>query len=374
MVKLFEEYAINLKNKKLFEMEEIYQTHFHEIAPYVQKHFQEICENIIKIQQTGYLEEISYLEYTLLYTNILQKKEIAEVRIYNDQWYFDNGQCIVGNFDFSDLFIKYNELCSMLMSYRKKFANEVSTQEVKSFLISCIRPFYCYIISIFRYSILPCIEKEPFLSIRRTEKFEINIGEYMAYTEAIYKENQKRNSIEALAWFSLRREFEYAFEDFSGLDFSKADLSEIDLRYSDLRYAKLIRTDFQDSLLFGTRFCYADMRDADLRYCLIHEADFTGANLENAKFIATDAYAGVPNKSKWVVTGYQRVSFRQANLTNADFRRTGIRDADFTDAIMDGAVFLESQLERFELSEKQIQSIKIEKSDYENNSIHEDNY
>lgn len=66
----------------------------------------------------------------------------------------------------------------------------------------------------------------------------------MAYTEVIYKENKKRNFAQALAWFSLRREFEYAFEDFSGLDFSNADLSEIDLRYSDLRYAKLIKTDF----------------------------------------------------------------------------------------------------------------------------------
>ena len=133
MVKLFEEYAINLKNKKLFEMEEIYKTHFKEIAPYVQRHFKEICENIIKMQQTGDLEEISYLEYTLLYTNILQKKEIAEVRIYNGQWYFDDRQFIVGSFDFSGLFVKYNELCSMLMSYRKKFADEVSAQEVKSF-------------------------------------------------------------------------------------------------------------------------------------------------------------------------------------------------------------------------------------------------
>lgn len=111
----------------------------------------------------------------------------------------------------------------------------------------------------------------------------------------------------------------------------------------------------------GTRFCYADMRDADLQYCFIHEADFTGANLTNAKFIEANAYAGIQNCTKWVVIGYQRVSFRHADLTNADFRRTGIYNADFTDAIMDGTVFLEKQLARFELSDKQIQSIKIEK-------------
>lgn len=359
MNKIFEEYAIQLKNQKLFEMEDIYQKHFPEFVPFFQKHFQETCENIIKMQKAGRLGEISYLEYTLLYTNMLQKKETAEVRVYDGNWYFGDKQQIVNEFDFSALFTKYHELSSELMAYRKRFAGEASSQEVQSFLFSCIRPFYCYIISIFRYSILPCINKEPFLSIQRTDKFEINIGEYMGYTEAIYKENKKRTSEDSLAWFSLRREFEYAFEDFSGLDFTGADLSEIDLRYSDLRNAKLTSTDFQDSMLFGTRFCNATMKDADLRYCLIHEADFTGADLSGAKFIAAEAHAGVPNHNKWIITGYQRVSFRNACLKKADFQRTRTLDADFTGAVMDGALFQQSQLTSFELSPEQMKVINI---------------
>ncbi|MCI9080103.1 MAG: pentapeptide repeat-containing protein [Lachnospiraceae bacterium] len=359
MNKIFEEYAIQLKNQKLFEMEKIYQEHFSEFVPFFQKHFQEICKNILTLQKNGTLEEISYLEYTLLYTNMLEKKETAEVRVYDDNWYFGHKQKIVGLFDFSALFTKYHELESELMAYRKRFADETSSQEVQSFLFSCIRPFYCYIISIFRYSILPCISKEPFLSIQRADKFEINIGEYMGYTEAVYKENHNRTSEDSLAWFSLRREFEYAFEDFSGLDFSGADLSEIDLRYSDLRNTKLSGTDFQDSMLFGTRFCNAVMKDADLRYCLVHEADFTGADLTGAKFTAAQAHAGVPNHNKWIITGYQRVSFRNACLKKADFQRTRIWDADFTGAVMDGALFQQSQLPYFELSPEQMKAINI---------------
>ena len=304
MNKIFEEYAIQLKNQKLFEMEDIYQKHFSEFVPFFQKHFQETCENIIKMQKAGRLGEISYLEYTLLYTNMLQKKETAEVRVYDNNWYFGDKQQIVNEFDFSVLFTKYHELSSELMAYRKRFAGEASSQEVQSFLFSCIRPFYCYIISIFRYSILPCINKEPFLSIQRTDKFEINIGEYMGYTEAIYKENKKRTSEDSLAWFSLRREFEYAFEDFSGLD-------------------------------------------------------FTGADLSGAKFIAAEAHAGVPNHNKWIITGYQRVSFRNACLKKADFQRTRTLDADFTGAVMDGALFQQSQLTSFELSPEQMKVINI---------------
>ena len=362
MTEQYEQYAVQLKNQKLFEMEELYQKYLDDYIPCFQRHFQETCENIIKLQQSGTLGEISYLEYTLLFTNLLLKKEIAEVRIYDENWYFDGCQRIVGTFDFSYLFTKYNELQSELTSYRKRFAGAVTAQETKAFLFSCARSFYNYVVAVCRFAILPCIESEPFLSVRRAEEFEINIGEYMSHTEAIYKENHSRTSKEALDWFSLRREFEYAFEDFSGHDFSGADLSEIDLRYSDLRYAKLVGTDFQDAMLFGTRFCHANMEGADMRYCMLHETDFTGANLTNASFIAAEAYVGVPGWNEWEITGYRRVSFRNATLTGADFRRTSIRDADFTGAVMDDALFQKKQLEYFDLSPEQKKKIQIVES------------
>lgn len=358
MTDAFETYAVRLREQKLFEMEEIYQNHFHEFVPTFQKHFSEICETIIKLQKSGNLGEISYLEYTLLYSNLIQKKEVAEVRVYHDNWYLDSRQSIAGTFDFSAFFTKYHELSEELMAYRKQFVGTVSAQKVKSFLLSCANSFYSYIIACFRFSILPCIEKEPFLSVKRADRFEINVGEYMAYTEAIYKENRLRTSEDSLVWFAQRQEFDYTFEDFTKLDFSGADLSEIDLRYSDLRYAKLCGTDFQDSMLFGTRFCHADMENADLRYCMIHEADFTGANLTNAKFIAAESFAGVPDHSDWKITGYQPVRFCNANLTRADFRRTQIRDADFTNAVMNNALFSEAQLAYFNLSKEQLQVIQ----------------
>ncbi len=101
------------------------------------------------------------------------------------------------------------------------------------------------------------------------------------------------------------------------------------------------------------------MKGADLRYSLIHESDFTGADLSGAKFTATEAHAGVPGYNKWIVTGYQRVSFRGANLSGADFLRSSIRDADFTGAVMDGAVFQRGQLPQYNLSPEQLQVINI---------------
>lgn len=359
MTEEFKQYASALNTRKLFEMDTIYQEHLDEYIPVFQDHFRQMCEAVCRLQAEKEIGEISYLEYTFLFTNLIQKKEIAEVRIYNDDWYFDAGQRVVGSFEYSFVFTKYRELWNEIMSSRKRFAGAVTAQEAISFLLTCASVFYRYVASIFRYSILPCVEAEPFLSMQRADEFEVNVGEYMAYTEAVYKENRARTSADALDWFLLREEFAYAFEDFSGLDFSGADLSEIDLRYSDLRRTALDGTDFQDSLLYGTRFCNASLRGADLRYCQIHEADFSGADLTDARFCAAKGYRGVPDTENWTLTGFRPINFQNANLTRADFCRTKIRDADFTGAVMDGTKIDRRSLDAFALSPEQLRAIEM---------------
>lgn len=359
MTEEFNRYATALNTRKLFEMDTLYQEHLNDYIPAFQAHFNKTCETICRLQKKNEIGEISYLEYTFLHTNLIQKNETAEVRVYNKDWYFDPAQRAVGSFDYSFVFTKYRELWNELMTSRKRFAGAVTAQETISFLLTCASIYYRYVASIFRYSILPCVETEPFLSVRRADEFEINVGEYMAYTEAVYKENHTRTSADALDWFRLREEFVYAFEDFSGLDFSGADLSEIDLRYADLRRADLTGTDFQDSLLYGTRFCHASLRGADLRYCQIHEADFSGADLTDARLNTTTGYQGVPDKENWTLTGFRPINFRNANLTRADFCRSKIRDADFTGAVMDGTRMNRRQLEQFTLSFQQKQAIQI---------------
>ena len=359
----FMQYADHLKNEKLFELEEFYQKQLEIYRPDIQKNFNRICTTIVNLQKKQLLGAISYLEYTLLFTNLIRAEETAEVRVYDKNWYFDPNQLIVGSFDFSFLFTKYRELKESLMSARKRFAGAVTAQETTAYLLTCASQFYKYVVSSFRFSILPCVRSEPFLSIQRADEFEINIGEYMGHTEAVYKENRTRTSKETLDWFDMREEFDYAFEDFSGLDFSGADLSEIDLRYADLSNTTLTNTDFQDAMLFGTRFCHANLQNADLRYCQMHEADFTGADLTNACFTAASAYRGVPNHAEWIITGYRSLSFRDANLTNADFSRCDIHDADFTGAVMDGTIIERNRLDQFALSAKQLKTITITDAD-----------
>lgn len=331
------QYAVQLKNQKLLEMEQLYQAQLDTYTPLFQGNFREICNTAIRLQQEGKLDRISYIEYTFLYTNLIMEQEIAEVRVYGKDWYFDSAQRIIGHFDYSFLFTKYIELRDELMESRKRFAGAVTARETSSFLLQNARTFFQYIVSAFRFSVLSCIEDSSFKSLCRAEEFEINIGEYMAHTEAVYKENYLRTRESALKWFLLRHDLEYAFESFQGLDLSGADLSGIDLRYADLSYAKLSGTNFQGAILIGTRFCHADMEGACLCGCFLHEADFTGANLVKTSFRSAKAFRGMPLQGQWKMVGYRSVNFRNADLRESDFAGSDIREADFTGANLDGA-------------------------------------
>lgn len=359
MEKEFQTYAGNIKNQILFQWEDVFQANQEQFISRFREHFNQICREIVRLQKSGGLPELSYLEYTLLYTNFLERNYAAQVRVYGEDWYLDPNQKAVGTFDVSFLFEPFTELWDKLLTARKGYAGEVSSADVAELVIAALPCFYAYVVTTARRAILTCVEGEAYGELKRADEFEINIGEYMGHTEAVYKEKRNKDREEYADWFRQRLELRYTFEDLTGMDFSGEDLSEIDFRYSDLRNTVLRNTDFQDSMLFGTRFCNAVMEGADLRYCMLYEADFTGADLKHASFVRAVGDAGIQEREEWLIPGYQGVSFRNADLRNADFTKASFRGADFTGAILEGAVFGREQAMQSRLTEEQRKTIVI---------------
>lgn len=346
-------------NQKLFEMEERFQTQFEKLLPPFQTNFKKISQNIVALQKKKELGSIAYLEYTMLYTNVLQKKYIAEIRVYDDMWYLDNCQMTVGTMDLSDYFQLMDKLQEQLLKERKRYQNMISKTELLEYLVPYFLSFYEYFRVVCRFGILKCLEFEEFKNIKKCEQFEINVGTYMADAVPIYKENKNKSSEDALIEFQDRAKFQYAFEDFADLDFSGADLSEIDLRYADLRRTNLQNTNLQDALLVSTRLCDCNLENADLRYSYMNEADFTNSNLKNANLSYAAGDSGWDKSEEWEAVGFRGISFRNANLQNADFRKTSFLGADFTGADLTGSIWNQAHLAFMNFSEEQKKSIII---------------
>ena len=51
------------------------------------EHFISVCDQIQKMQAETTLPTVSYLEYTMLYTNFINRRYVVEVWVYDDEYY-----------------------------------------------------------------------------------------------------------------------------------------------------------------------------------------------------------------------------------------------------------------------------------------------
>ena len=300
-------------------------------------HFQSTCTTIAKCQSESTLPAISHLEYTMLYENFLNKRYIAEVWVYGDDWYLDEGQRFIGEYDVSFLFTHFEELWNKLLALRKRYVGKVTSQEVTSFIIEALPKFYSYLTNIARFAITECVDQKPFTDIMKNDVFKVRVGDYMAKTEPVFTQKKNKNAEELANMFSDRDRYDYIFEDCADLDFSARDFSNTVFRYVQFRRANLNDVNLKSCSLIGACFRQAQLENCRLDNSAIHEADFSYANMKNASLLYVRGRAGLPNENEWKHVGFLPVSFRHADLTGADLTGANLKGADFTGANLTGA-------------------------------------
>jgi len=338
--------ATAIKNQYLLETEVLFTTQKQKWFANFAEQFQSICTDIVKLQNESSLPAISYMEYTMLYTNFINRRYVAEIRIYGDMRYFDKNQCMIGEYDLSFLFVYFEALWEKLLATRKRYVGKVSAQKVASFMIQALPDFYSYLFIIARFAIADCIDKKPFVDIIKNKLFWINVGPYMTKnSETAFKENKNKDAETLAEWFCERLENAYAFEDYADLNFSGYTFDYTDFRYAHFRNSNLNNVVLEGSNLIGTSFYNTNMENCRLDNCYIHQTDFSYAILKNASFINARGRFGLPDDKEWQHVGFLPVSFRHADLTNVDFRGADLTGADFTGAVLDGVDFTDTILD-----------------------------
>jgi len=331
------------RNEYLLETEELFVANKDRWLADFAVHFQDICNQIQKSQADSVLSAISYLEYTMLYTNFLNRRYIADIFVYGDKSYLDRDQRFIGSYDISFLFVFFDQLWDALITLRRRYPGLVPAPEITAFMMETLPDFYSYLANIARLAIGEYLDKSPFAKIAKNEEFMINVGDYMAKTEPVYCAKKTKNADELAVWFSEQLADKYIFGDYSGLDFSEKSFVYTDFRYSRFQDSKLNKANLEGSALIGANFRNALMEECRLDNCSINEADFSHASLKNASFKNAWAKVGLMDEKKWRFVGFLPVIFRNADLTGADFSGANLKGADFsgarlTDANFSGAI------------------------------------
>ena len=345
MTDSFLDIADALVNEYLLKTESLFVNNYRTWVAHFAEHFLMTCEMVKQLQAKSELPSVSYLEYTMLYTNFINRKYIAEIRVYGDKSYLDKRQRIVGSYDISHLFISFDKLWDELLKTRKRFIGLVSSRDLTTCMMKILPHFYSYLASIARFAIADCVDEVQFTGINKNGIFIVNVGDYMALTEKVYVEKKRKNAGALIEWFHENLVGEYIFGDYSGLDFSECNLQNLDFRYSNFRKSIFKQAVLTNSSFERANFCFANIEGCVLDNCPIHEADFSNAVLRNSSFINAKAKAGLINYEEWQFAGFLPVSFRNADLTGVDFTNADLTGADFTGALLTDTVFTDAVLD-----------------------------
>jgi uncharacterized protein YjbI with pentapeptide repeats len=299
------------------------------------------CNKILELQDRPEAPAIASLEYTMLYDNFINRQYLTDLFVYGEKLYADKTQRFISSYDISDLFIHFDKLWNDLLALRKRYVGKVSAQDVTSFMLQTLPEFYAFLQGIARFAVADLADKRPFTNIIKSEKFVVNIGDFMAKTHTVYTEWKNNN--ELAVWLVNNPENVTILGDYSGLDFSGIDLSQLDLSYTQFRGSTLVETNFYGSILTGANFRNANMKGCYIEECSILEADFSYANLMNASFMYAEPE---------ILTVEKELKFPRllptclhcADLTDADFNGANLVGADFSGAVLTGADFTGANL------------------------------
>jgi len=205
----FIRFANTMRNEYLLKTEALFVSQKQKWGNAFRDNFCATCAEIAKLQDELALPAISNMEYTMLYTNFVNRRYFSEIWVYGDMRCLGKNQRMVGEYDISFLFNYFDELWDKLLSTRKRYVGKVSAREVTAFMLQAIPDFYSYLIKIARFSIAGRVDKEPYTDIAKNEVFRVNVGDYMAKTESVFIEKNNKDAGELTERFSELQEVDF---------------------------------------------------------------------------------------------------------------------------------------------------------------------
>jgi len=220
--------------------------------------FRAICKRIDQYC-VGENYEPFYLIFHLLRSRILEHNYQYEVKIYNQEWYLEEG-IDVGNVNVEFIYHHYEKLWKQLMVERLRYVRKISEADIQFIMLEIIGEFHLYILSFLRENIMEAIHTEEYIALTKGNRFVIKTAEYLEIGDFIFVEDNNKDYVKIVEWLDEQKEGdEYTFEDFSGIAIKDRQYTNMDLRYVNFSDARFENVTFHNCKLEGARFVGCDL-------------------------------------------------------------------------------------------------------------------
>jgi hypothetical protein len=367
----FEQNYVQAKiTEKILQAESYLLQYREELAAEFRESLRLICQKIQAMQTEGTLDQVGFINYSLLRSAILEKRPQYRIDVYNQDWYFSpnvdaglhsNANCdcrmpkhngrlnqpeCPGEYDAGRILRFLDELVAELEEPRKLYFDRVTIVDLEQIKLREAAKFNQLIISLADYALRRGELLAGLAKIAKAVEFEVRVGEYYDASEVVYKEDQReKDSEDTKEWLEEQHEEQYVAAVLRNLDLSGGDYRGLDLRRVDCSGAKLTDGNFANSLLIKAHFNNCLLSRSNFSGAAIHDVDFSGADLSEAVLCAVTGPKGMARTMVEGIYSVWGVNFSGANLEGADFRRANLQGANFTGAKLANAVFYGAKLD-----------------------------
>ncbi|MBN3524094.1 pentapeptide repeat-containing protein [Paenibacillus apiarius] len=343
----------------LLILERDFQLHKAQRAEEFISSFTDMCRTITDAQDQGDKGAIGYLMYSMLRTEIAEGRYTYLVEAMDTNWLFDGAPC-AGSYDATWAFRHLDILGKRLTASRQLYGGAVTLPVVERILLHEALFIHRYVIALARYALPRAVQLKEYRDIVKEPMFEIRVGEYMDISEAVFKQDEREQELQAVkAWLDEKNDGEYAYESFRNLKLTDGDYGQLDFRYSDFIDSELSHSLLRDCVLIGTRWIGSDLKGADFSRCKIHGAEFRDCDLKGAVFRDIEGSNGWEESRFLYMPGISALSFAGSNVEGADFTGARLYGADFSDANIIDAVFDGANMKNAVFSVKQRESVHL---------------
>jgi len=312
-------------------------------------------------------QDINYLSFTLLRTNLLYGKLVYDVHIYDKSWYL-NDYVTIGEIDTSIFFQPLQDTKDYLNAECKKYVGKINAAHVDNIVSPYYEAFGYLFVKMFRYALLEITECSEYAEIMKADTFRMLADELYGKYYILHVETKDRTSIEKLNERIKNGEACRHF-DLRNSTLTGVDMTNSDLQHSDFRGSSLKSIDLSNSSLEGCIFANCDLAASNFSGAKLSEANFQNANMQGANLSGAVSAEGIFEDGDWdslcklplILNG---TDMREAVIENAilpgvDFTRTKLEGAILTGTDLSGSRFKEEQLQHVNLSDVQRSQITV---------------
>ena len=362
--KKFKKDSKKLENNILSELYFYRHDHYSDVYEGASDLLEKFLKQILKHEKM-----IGYIDISWLRTSIKNGENLVLVSAYDSTWFLDK-EPVQTYYDATWILQYLHKLKSELIIESRKYFGLIKRPYIEKLMWDVFnKEFTGFIYPLFRNVIEDVLRLPEYKVLNKENFFCITFGEYMDATMPLWVESKELIDINVLKHYIQKKDSSKTiFQHFKDIDLSDDAYHDTNFLATRFDNVNLENAELDYCNLQAVKFLNCNLRKVDLSHSEIWMTDFSDSDLKNAKILFAN-YEKEADYNQIEEPIFNRITFKNADLTDACMQFSDLSGADFRGAILTHCDFTDAILYKALMDEKYMHSDELVLSDEQKEQI-----